>query len=159
MTRSDVVHYERRSTQALGLGEVSTVKVKWYLITAGSRTLVSGLWQQIEKQLEAEIDTAGDPMEHGVGFGIVHLARDGDYVLFSRWYDRNMLKHRVYRAQVDEAGTTQLHSMRDTDIAACVWEMALMAHERDAWVEAMSRGLDSAALEAYLQAVYGGMTV
>lgn len=149
--------YEQRATRALGLGQVGALTLKWYLITVGGEPVGPAQLRDIEKSLAQDIDPAGDPLEHGVGFGIFHRARDGDYLLVSRWYDRNMLKHRVYRAHLQADGRCRLDSMRDTDIVACVWELAVMASERDAWVQAMQQGLTTAAVRGYLDRVHEGV--
>ena len=90
---------------------------------------------------------ADDPAFHGLGFSIVHVARDGVYQLIGRWYAGNNLM-------------SEAHAVRDTDGAptyrrlslfACVWEMSVYAHERQAWINTMmSLAQGMAGAEDYL---------
>ncbi|ROM90335.1 hypothetical protein [Pseudomonas brassicacearum] len=103
-----------------------------------------------------------DPADHGLGFAIVHLALDGDYLLLSQWVDANMLQHRVYKCVVDNRKLTNVESLAETGIIACVWELEIMKFERDSWVRTMLNASPDAVRqptgdpEAYLQSTYTG---
>lgn len=101
---------------------------------------------------------AADARDHGLGFAILHLAEDGDYLLISHWIDANMLKHQVYQCVVTEQGPTGCSSLAPSGIIACVWELEIMKFERDAWVRTvLSAGvLDETSRRAYLDATYTG---
>ena len=107
-------------------------------------------------------DAPNDAADHGLGFAIVHLACDGDYLLLSQWFNANMLRHRVYQCVVDNRKLANVESLAETGIIACVWELEIMKFERDAWVRTMlsaapdplRKSADSA--KAYLQSTYNG---
>jgi hypothetical protein len=107
----------------------------------------------------ASLSTATDrDGSHGLGFVILHLAQDGDYLLVSDWVDANMLRHHVYQCRVTDHGITALRSLASSGIIACVWELEIMKFERDAWVRTvLGPGvLDDAARTAYLGATCEG---
>ena len=99
-----------------------------------------------------------DECDHGVGFLILHLAEDGDYLLLSHWVDANMLRHQVFQCKVTEQGVTSIRSLANDGIIACVWELEIMKFERDAWVRAvLIAGVINAATQAsYLESNFRG---
>jgi hypothetical protein len=96
--------------------------------------------------------------DHPAGFLILHLARDGDYLLVSQWYDANSLKHWVRGSETDAEGSVTFAPLAQRDLIACVWELEVIKFERDAWVRTvLARGqLDRAALDAYVAATFSG---
>ncbi len=96
--------------------------------------------------------------DHGIGFVILHLAKDGDYLLLSQWRDANMLQHQVYQGAVVERRLSGMRSLAASAIVACVWELEIMKFERDAWVRTvLSVGAnDAATRKLYLDATFSG---
>jgi hypothetical protein len=101
--------------------------------------------------------TNQDPGEHLVGFAILHYGADGTYLLASRWYGGNMLKHEAFTVTRRD-DTVQVASLHDTRIVACVWELEVIAFERNAWVRTtMSKeGPGEDGFADYLQASFEG---
>jgi hypothetical protein len=97
-----------------------------------------------------------DEREHRVGFAMVHYARDGSYLLISRWYGGNNLKHEAHTIRHDAKGMS-LEPLIETRITACVWELEVMSFERDAWVRtAMAEKGSAASLDSYLDTTFRG---
>lgn len=95
---------------------------------------------------------------HPLGFGIVHMANDGIYLLLTRFHDANNIRHQVFALNLTDRSVT-LAPLEDAAIIACVWEMRLIAHESDAWVKHVlipGAGLTDVARQAYLNDVYRG---
>lgn len=93
--------------------------------------------------------------DHRIGFVIVHFAADGDYLLVSTWCGANMLRHRVFALQLT-GEHFELVSLQPEHIVACVWELAIMYHERNSWIECVLKTghCDSVQRAAYLTSVY-----
>lgn len=87
-----------------------------------------------------------DPIDTCVGFAILHLARVADYLALCRWDNRNELPIWLY---VRTPG--QDWRPADAREGLCVWDLALVAHERDAFVRTILSGGDA---EAYLADLY-----
>lgn len=86
--------------------------------------------------------------DHGLGFVIVHEGTDGVYLLLDAWADDNLLRHHVWRAP--HHAPTAFASLAGSDIMACVWELAVIEHERQAWLKWMFGARSDARPTAYL---------
>ncbi|MGW4158348.1 hypothetical protein [Streptomyces sp. NPDC004788] len=96
--------------------------------------------------------------DHPAGFLILHRGAEGTYLLVSQWYDADMLKHWVRGSRTDAAGNTTFAPLAQPDLIACVWELEVIAFERDAWVNTvLAHGrLDQDSLDAYLRTTFSG---
>lgn len=102
------------------------------------------------------LPAAKDPLEHRAGFVIAHFARDGSYLLVSRWYGGNMLKHDLFEI-TESGGGWQIKSLSSTGIVACIWELQVIAFERQAWVnKAMTHGGREGSLRQYMDTLLEG---
>lgn len=75
---------------------------------------------------------------HNAGFVIMHAGADMDFVLFGYWVNTNELVLNVYKSPPGRS--TEL-SRADTNRSsiACVWDLAVVCYERDAWVKHILR--------------------
>ncbi|MFT3908292.1 MAG: hypothetical protein QM737_02615 [Ferruginibacter sp.] len=64
---------------------------------------------------------------------ILHEGKEGCFAIINWWIDENMLQQFVYLATNDQP--TQFNLYSDKGIITCVWEMAVLWFERNAWVE------------------------
>lgn len=98
-------------------------------------------------------DTLPDPAETetrpGVGWVILHLGRDADYVVLGWWDRENELPVRVWVREGAEAWRPARGSE-----SFCVWDLEVIAHERDAYVRHVL-GPEGADLDAYLDDLAG----
>jgi hypothetical protein len=83
---------------------------------------------------------AGRP---GVGFAIAHQGKGADYLIFAWWDRENELPLRVFIREPDAEWRIAQGSE-----SVCVWDLQVIAHERDAYVKHVMR-VDSD-IEAYL---------
>ncbi|MFK7874175.1 MAG: hypothetical protein AB8B71_00125 [Paracoccaceae bacterium] len=94
--------------------------------------------------------------DHPLGFAIMHLADDGNYLLLTRFNNANKLRHRVWAVDPD----LSLRPLTDHYAMSCVWEMRLMAFEAHAWTKAVLDSPDltvnAASSRAYLKKSYAG---
>ncbi len=95
---------------------------------------------------------AGDRVLHGVpdagiAFSILHVGRQGVWLLLDRW-EGDILRHHHFRADLGDPA-------RFADVSAqhcgpCVWELAVQAHERQAWITHVLSNPRSPDLDGYL---------
>ena len=145
--------YRPRSVKWLGLSSINAWLVKTYSI-AHQRTRPN---EAVVNAALAVAATAlpADPLAngaHGVGMLIVHEGLHANYALISWWYGGDMLEHRVHAAPL-AAPTAFEHR---PGLLACVWEMAVYAHERDAWVRHVMAAPGERSFERYLGDVLQG---
>lgn len=84
---------------------------------------------------------------YGVGFLGVHDGRGANLVFVDWWADENELHHQLFLSPSDEPGL--LRPAKPTELVACVWDLAVIGFERDAWVEASLRR-STPAIDLYL---------
>lgn len=85
---------------------------------------------------------------HGLGSLIVHAGAESLFVLLDVWTDDNMLRHHVWVASPD--APTTFESLDASHLVTCVWELAVLQHERAAWLRHMYRADGGANPVAYL---------
>ena len=145
--------YRPRPIRWLGRPELAGWKVKVYGISvAGERphpelldegkAIARGVLSTLGTDPSGKGEGSGSPQESGslsldVGYGvavlIVHEARDGNFVLVGWWTGENMLCQRVFHAEPESP--LEFTDIGTTGIVGCVWELAVLSFERDAWVE------------------------
>lgn len=89
---------------------------------------------------------------YGVAFLYAHQGADGGGYTSVNWWARdNELYHYQYESPPD--ALTALRSVEETGgSTACVWDIAVIAHERQAWVDRVLANDAGPDLEAYLAA-------
>ena len=87
---------------------------------------------------------------YGVGFVGAHDGRDGCVAFVDWWANEDELHHHLYVAPIDRPG--ELAPAGPTDFTACVWDLAVLAFEREAWLTAVLQNPSGPDLERYLQA-------
>lgn len=91
---------------------------------------------------------------HGVGFLGIHDGRGACFVFVDWWADENELHHRVFIAPGDRPIDLVDHTASGP--AACVWDLAVLAHERQAWVDTVLANPTGPDVEAYLDRILEG---
>jgi hypothetical protein len=103
-----------------------------------------------QTQADALLDgLPADGADAGVASLIVHVGRAGVWLLLDWWQEGDILMHRHFFAPLDNP--TRFADVAARHLGPCVWELAVQAHEREAWLRhvlANPRGPD---LDAYLQ--------
>ena len=155
-----VESYRSRPVRFLGVADLTGWRVKTYGISAAAERPPEALTEAAKRLARDRLPhppawspPVGDDAEirkdrYGVAIMIVHEAREGCFVLVSWWVGENMLEHHAWFAS--DGPPFAFESLADTGIAACVWELAVLAFERDAWVETVLARPDEPDLEAYL---------
>ncbi len=145
--------YEPRSIRFLG---VSTLLAGWsvksYAITVAGHDPalpevgVAAAWHTLSEMLP--LASAGHE-SHGVAIQTMHLGLKGFWVLVDWWAYGDVLMHRHLHAPVTDPGALQ--DMSAEGFGPCVWELAVQAHERRAWLEHMLARPQRPDLQAYLE--------
>ena len=103
----------------------------------------------LEKHNIYELDT------YQVATLILHEGKEGCFVIINWWIDENMLQQFVYLETYTAPGIYNLYS--DNGIFTCVWEMAVLWFERNAWVEkVLKQPQHPQAIQQYLQTYFNG---
>ncbi|ANS62634.1 hypothetical protein SLINC_0410 [Streptomyces lincolnensis] len=122
--------HHARPARPLGTRDTAGHLVKVYAIQAPGRTVS-------EQDAEAALRIAGAHLELGrlrgtLGLAvlIVHAGGDGDYVLVHTWIEGDMSDLAIFAGP---RGKPDALRPGRAGLTPCVWEAAVLAHERDAF--------------------------
>ncbi|GAA2308260.1 hypothetical protein OG879_00550 [Streptomyces caniferus] len=121
--------YHARAVRPLGGREVSGHLVKPYAIEAPGRRVTDVDLQTALRVAAGHLASASLRGSLGLAVLLVHVGGDGDYVLVHTWIEGYMSDLAVFAGPTGEAA--RLRPGR-SGLAPCVWEAAVLAHERDA---------------------------
>jgi len=77
---------------------------------------------------------AGGERDHGLGFAIVHVGEEAVWLLVDWWISGGIVCQRMLSAPLSRPG---VFAPVQAPALACVWELVVTAHEREAWVRHM----------------------
>ena len=133
--------YRDRRTWLLGVHRTNEWNIKSYAITASGHELSGGVFEAalrfVERELQPEhleetpLLAALDDTPR-FGFLILHEGSEAVWLLLDLWIG-DILHHHLYRAPLDDPASFETAWQKHS--AACVWELAVIHHERNAWVE------------------------
>ncbi|MCX4745669.1 hypothetical protein OG455_09060 [Kitasatospora sp. NBC_01287] len=129
--------HHARAARTFATREAGGHLLKVYAIEAPDRTLTDG-------ELTALVDLAGAHLAGATARGslglavlIVHAGADGDYVLVHNWIEGYMSDLAIFTGP---AGKPEQLRPGRAGLAPCVWEAAVLAHEREAFVRHLLDG-------------------
>lgn len=120
--------YAYRPIRPLGVWDLTGQPFKAYSITAPGRDLGAAPAERARGVAQAQV--AIDRQMGGLGLGvvIVHLGDDGNYVVVQSWIEGYMRRLALF---CGPAQRPDLLRPAPRGLAPCVWELAVLAHERD----------------------------
>lgn len=141
--------YAARRVAALGTWRCGDWRIKKYAIAyrreAARRELAEAAEATAPGILPAPAVT---PARYGAGFLGIHDGRDGNLVFIDWWEQENELHHHAFFSTTADPGS--LRPGTPADPIACVWDLSVIAHEREAWIRhVLATGVPD--LDAYLE--------
>lgn len=139
LSQSNTIHnplsYTPRQCRFLGLGSAEDVSYKLYFIWSNKfSTADLPPLSQLHNAVSNGLRGWSLATDHPLAFAIVHFANDGLYLLISRWNNANNIRHRVFSLKI-AGDQLVLQPLEDPWTIACIWEMRLIKHEVDFWIE------------------------
>lgn len=92
------------------------------------------------------IDT---PNVFGAGFVIAHQGQHAEWILVDWWIQGGILCQRLFSRPL---GSNKPIEAAPAPLTACVWELPVLNHERDAWVQHVLADPANPRLDRYLKA-------
>ena len=138
--------YRDRHTWLADRVRLAGWQLKIYGISASGAELAQDLVRRVVSQTEEVLP--GAPND-GVACGFVqlHQGTEAIWLLIDLWR-HDILEHRHFRAELDDEPVFWCH--RSDSGVACVWELAVICHERSAWVRHVLSRPAAPDLEAYM---------
>ncbi len=125
--------YAPRPVRPMGVRSFGDWRLKLYGIAYGRGEprpeLVRAALQAADSTLP--VPARGDD-RYGLGFLGIHDGRDSNFVFVSWWENENELQHRIFFSAPDRPG--ELRAASPQEPIACVWDLGVIAHEREAWI-------------------------
>ena len=139
-----------RTVRRLGQWTSGTTPLKAYAILAAPGAEPDAALAARAKELVAgAAKEIAATAQEGIGFVILHQDHEGAWLLLHWWTSGSTCAQLIWHGPPDApAAFTPL----DRPGMACVWELALIDHERRAYVRSLAGPGDG--LAAYLQDVY-----
>jgi len=122
--------YKSRKIQFDGLVRMDDWVVKIYTITPRSEFRSIQEINRVKVRLPELLSLATD--HHQNAFVIVHEGMDGLWTLVNWWTGGEMLRTDTYFTSYDRKQI--LNQFPREGAMACVWEMAVINHERSVWI-------------------------
>lgn len=147
--------YRARAVRFLQLWEPGGWRIKIYGIAYGRETPGTRLVEAARSVARVCLPTpavTGD--RYGVGFMGVHEGRGSNLVFVDWWADENELHHHVFVSYPEAPGA--LTDVTPTGLAGCVWDLAVLAFERRAWIDATLLESGRRELDRYLGCRFQG---
>lgn len=140
--------YATRPVTALGTWRCGDWQIKKYAIVyrrdAARPELIAAAEAAAAELLPTPAVTS---TRYGVGFLGIHDGRGSNLVFVDWWEEENELHHHVFFSPADDPAS--LRSATPGDPVACVWDLSVVAHEREAWIRHVFAA-DVPDLDAYL---------
>ncbi|NOX31366.1 MAG: hypothetical protein GXP35_15150 [Actinobacteria bacterium] len=120
-----------RPVRPVGVSEISGWRLKRYEITVSGDAISANINLAIDRLLCVALP-APRADELGVGFLIVHHGAESVWVLADLW-EGDIVSQHTFSAHLDDP--TVFERVPVGGPTACVWELPVHAHERDAYVK------------------------
>jgi hypothetical protein len=149
---ADFDPYIPRQVRPLGLHQVGDWRVKLHGLysageTADDPAALAGALRAAEEALPSPAAAGG---RYGVGFVIVHRGTNAYWYVVCWWSYNCLLSIAAYSARISDAADIARCPARQ---ARCVWELAVIDHERRSWTRSVMRAEAQPDLDAYLDAM------
>lgn len=119
-----------RTVRPLGTQEAGGHLVKVYALEAPGRSVTARDSAVARRIAAAHLELGAARGSLGLAVLIVHAGGDGDYILVHTWIEGHMSDLAVFTGP---AGLPDRLRPGRAGLAPCVWEAAILAHERDAF--------------------------
>lgn len=142
-------HHDRRVIPAEPLVLPGAI-LKWYYLAPQDESVPPDLDEAARQQITTEASGGHIVPDYGLGFAILHASHPLAYLIVGVWRANQELWQTLYIAD-REAGTSFVKA--DPGVTAptlCVWELAPVWHERQAWIRYLRSARDEAAKRDYL---------
>lgn len=135
--------FETRPTRYVGLATINGWRIKQYEITLDNTPISAAVAAAAHQLLTNTVPATDD----GVGFVITHRGAEQMWLLADLWHGDIIHQYTFF---ADLVTPTDFEPVPTGGPTACVWELAVHAHERDAYIEHVLDPYDGPDHDAYL---------
>lgn len=138
MSPTTIEIYRPRGVSNLGQWEIGDLKLKIYGLVADNKMIdqaMISLAQSFVRQ-DVLLRVADEGDDNGMGFLIIHPGELGVSISAHWWIQGSVLCQHIYRKLYSAAEPMDTVKR---PVIACVWELALINAEQEAWRKAMMK--------------------
>lgn len=139
--------YQQRPVRFIEIHQHKDWQIKLYSISIYNEFVSSENVKNAKQHLDQWLArSSGNLDNYKIATLILHEGKEGSFAIINWWIDENMLQNFVYLKKVGED-----YKLFSADgITTCVWEMAVLWHERNAWVKHVLKKNKKPDFKAYL---------
>ena len=126
-------------------------RLKWYELRRAEATVPAARRREARVFLGEEAGTGGLELGYGLGFVVLHHSDVRTYLIVGAWRDNQELWETLFVREHAADGSFERRRPGVDAPTLCVWELAPVWHEREAWVRYLRSARDEAAKRAYLE--------
>jgi hypothetical protein len=147
---SEFQTYKPRKIEFNQLLKIDDWSIKIYTITLNSDFESKQILESALKEIPNWITSAQNSIlkTHKNAFLILHEGREGVWILMNWWTDGEMLETKVYFGDYDSPNKVKETIYKPKSLI-CTWELAVIIHERKAWMEHVLLNSNSPKFEDY----------
>lgn len=140
--------YQKRSVRYQGLLEWEGWRMKTYVIQYSKEEKSDRLLAAAQNLFQEHTPSITEEV-YGLGFIIVHIGKNSNFVLLDWWCNENELSQLVFTS--DKKNPESLKPISQSQVIACVWDLAVIGHERQAWVHHILQKPNNPDIQGYLK--------
>lgn len=142
--------YKPRPIRFLEIYEIDGWQLKIYSISTKNELVGEQLIENSKKNISLWLKNSENyKLEtYQIATLILHEGNEGNFAIINWWIDENMLQNHVYFSSFQNPYDFKNYS--DKGIQTCVWELAVIWFERNAWVKHVLKKNKNPDFEAYL---------
>ncbi len=147
-------HYEKM-IRCHGVIDLTIGRLKWYGINCSNQPIEQSIFELAQSFVSRKLRSDGSPSAQELGFVLLHRCGQGVYFLgLCTWRGNNELWKTIFFFETDTmedfALFPQDEAHKDT---FCVWELAVVCHEVQAWTTYLKSNRTDQDADRYLTTV------
>lgn len=147
--------FKKRAVSYLGLHEFNDWKFKIYSLKYDETRIIPDIEKIIKSKLPnwvKEKTQINSFPNYKIGTVIIHEAKDCVLTIVNWWVYENVIQNHVYFSELDSPNDIEDYSNKGVQF--CVWEMNIIWHERNLWVEHILKKSEKPDWKSYLNYHY-----
>lgn len=145
--------YKTRKIQFRELIQINDWQIKVYTIAKFGEFSHAAFYQNVVKKLPewVQLKNSFDSSTDKIAFLILHAGTEGIFSLINWWVGNNMLNTHIFMTNPEEPDAFK--KISGDGLAPCIWELAVINHERVSWTYHVLKQAPNANYQGYLEDV------
>lgn len=147
-------------TRKIAFKEVLAIndwQIKVYTIAKNGDFNHDEFYENVKKEIPKwlRMSNSFNDNNEQIGFLILHAGTEGIFSLMNWWVGENMLNTHIFMTQYDTPSS--FTKISGDGLAPCIWEIEVIHHEKNAWVNHVLKQYSNPNFQGYLDSTYNGI--